>query len=137
MGEGISCGLTLALGSGVTDNKGATYKDGDLVCWGNSKGHTDLGPHTPGPYKQGKSYQRTNQSINQSINLLAITLCCLKTHSFLIRSNPTPIVFCIPAPAIDVPLTLSYPPLLCPARPTLSYLSSLCGSVGCMCNLCC
>ena len=52
VGEGISCGLTLALGSGVTDSNGATYKDGDMVCWGNNKGHSNLAPHTQGPYKQ-------------------------------------------------------------------------------------
>jgi hypothetical protein len=50
VGEGVSCGLTLA--STLTDSAGTPYADGDLVCWGNQQGHMKMAPHTKGPFKQ-------------------------------------------------------------------------------------
>ena len=54
VGEGVSCGLTLAQAGAVpqTDSAGAPYADGDLVCWGNRQGHIKMAPHTRGPFKQ-------------------------------------------------------------------------------------
>ena len=60
VGEGISCGVTLAGAGGAAgagtavevDASGVPYSDGDLVCWGNRKGHMNMAPHTKGPYKQ-------------------------------------------------------------------------------------
>ena len=64
VGEGISCGITLVApgenpgagpgtGTGAeVDANGVPYSDGDLVCWGNRKGHTKMAPHTKGPFKQ-------------------------------------------------------------------------------------